>query len=287
MKDYLKLMRVHHYVKNLLIFAALACSGQLFDMARLIPAVIGFFAFCFISSAVYVCNDIQDKEKDAAHPVKCHRPIASGKVSVRSAWFLFAALLVLALGLNLLIPHIASTALLLLYFLLNVGYSKGWKHVPLLDVTVLVSGFLIRILYGAVLTGVTVSSWLYLTVIAVSFYFAFGKRRNELIRGGGENTRTVLKHYSVAFLDKNMYMCLTLANAFYALWSMDAATVAAYGGRAVVFTSPLVMLITMKYSLAIEGNSDGDPVEVLLHDRILFSLCVLYVLIMFGLLYIG
>ena len=211
MKRYLKLMRIHHYIKNILVFAALACSGQFFDVEKLSSAVAAFVAFSMVSSVVYIINDIRDREKDRKHPTKCNRPIAAGTVSVKSACVLAAVLLVIAVVCNGVTFHITSTLLLALYFALNLGYSFGLKNIPIVDISILVAGFLIRILYGAFVTGITISNWLYLTVIALSFYFALGKRRNELKQVGGE-TRKVLKAYPLNFLDKNMGMCLTLAN---------------------------------------------------------------------------
>lgn len=289
MKNYLKLMRVHHYIKNLLVLAALACSGQLFNLQKLSSGFFAFLAFCMTSSVVYIINDIRDKEKDQNHPTKCMRPIASGAVSVRNAWGLATFLLVAAALCNGMIFSGLSTLLLLLYLFLNLAYSFGLKNVPIVDITILVSGFLIRILYGALVTGIQISNWLYLTVIAVSFYFALGKRRNELkqvenVRG--EGTRPVLKDYPIGFLDKNMVMCLTLANIFYALWSMDKETAVHYRSGRLFFTVPIVLLITMRYSFDVEGNSDGDPVEVLLHDKPLLILCVLYLSVMFIILYL-
>ncbi len=286
MKHYLKLMRVCHYIKNLLVFAALACSGQLLNMEKLTSGIAAFVAFCMVSSAVYIINDIRDKEKDQKHPAKCRRPIAAGTVSVKSAWKLAVILLLIAVICNCLIFHVTSTVLLALYLVLNLAYSFGLKNIPIVDVTILVAGFLIRILYGAFVTGITISDWLYLTVIALAFYFALGKRRNELKQLGGGETRQVLKAYPVNFLDKNMGMCLTLANVFYALWSMDEKTMSFYNNQYLIFTVPIVLLITMKYSLDIEGESDGDPVEVLLHDKVLLTLCVLYLAVMFTILYI-
>ena len=103
---------------------------------------------------------------------------------------------------------------------MNIGYSFGLKDVPMIDITILAAGFLVRVMYGAAVTGSAVSDWLNLTVISVAIYCALGKRRNELKRTGS-GTRTVLKNYSPEFLDKNMYLCLALANVFYALWSTD------------------------------------------------------------------
>ncbi len=285
MKKYLKLMRVHHYIKNLLVFAALACGGQLFNLRKMKAGIAGFMAFCLTSSAVYVINDILDREKDRRHPVKCQRPVTAGTVSVKNAVILVVILLVAAAACNSLVFHPVATLVLVLYFCLNLSYSLGLKNIPILDITILVSGFLIRIIYGACVTGITVSNWLYLTVISLAFYFSLGKRRNELERSRGANTREVLRSYPAGFLDKNMYMCLALANVFYALWSMDENTIRMYGSTRLVFTVPLVLVITMKYSLDIEGDSDGDPVEVLLHDKILLCLCGAYLVLMFAILY--
>lgn len=286
MKNYLKLMRIHHYIKNLLVFAALACSGQIFKLEKLRSGITAFIAFCMISSVVYIINDIRDCEKDRNHPTKCKRPIAAGLISISSAWVLAIVLLSIAVVCNSFSFHISSTLLLALYLSINLAYSFGLKNIPIVDITILVSGFLIRILYGALVTEIIISNWLYLTVIALSFYFALGKRRNELKNIGGGETRQVLKEYPIDFLDKNMGMCLTLANVFYALWSMDEKTAAFYKNNNLIFTVPIILLITMKYSLDIEGESDGDPVEVLLHDKILLSLCVLYLAVMFMILYI-
>ena len=181
--------------------------------------------------------------------------------------------------------HWGSTLLLVLYFVLNLGYSFGLKNIPIVDITILVSGFIIRVLYGAVVTDIVVSNWLYLTVIAFAFYLSLGKRRNELKQIGSGETRKVLKAYPISFLDKSMGMCLTLANVFYALWSMDEKTMTFYNNKYLIFSVPIVLLITMKYSLDVEGESDGDPVEVLLHDKVLLALCVIYLAVMFLILY--
>ena len=286
MRHYIKLMRVHHYIKNLLVFAALACSGQIFRLDKLLIGTAGFLAFCMTASVVYIVNDIQDRERDRLHPTKCRRPIASGTVSVGRAKLLGFVLAVLALVFNGVTGHRSAGLLLILYLLLNLGYSCGLKNIPLVDVAILVAGFLIRMLYGALITGVEISNWLYLTVFSMALYFAFGKRRNELRNLSGKETRKVLEEYSLGFLDKSMYMCLTLANVFYVLWTMDEATIAFYNTRWLTLTAPIVLLISLRYSIDIEGESDGDPVEVLLHDRILLGLVIPYLLLMFWFLYL-
>lgn len=286
MNRYLKLMRVHHYMKNLLVFAALVCSGQLFVPAKLCAGVLGFFAFCATSSAIYIINDIRDCEKDRRHPTKCRRPIASGAVSVCNAIILAVVLFVLAALFIAPVFKLSAALLLLLYIVLNLAYSFGIKNVPIADITVLAAGFVIRVIYGAQLTEIIISNWLYLAVFAMSFYLALGKRRGELIQVADGDTRSVLKAYPLDFLNRNMTMCLTLGNVFYALWSMDQVTTAFYHNRLLIFTVPIVLLITLKYSLTIDTASDGDPVEVLIHDRALLLLVLLYLAVMLGILYI-
>ena len=279
-------MRVHHYMKNLLVFAALVCSGQLFVPAKLCAGVLGFFAFCATSSAIYIINDIRDCEKDRRHPTKCRRPIASGAVPVRNASILAVVLFVLAALLIAPVFKLSAALLLLLYIVLNLAYSFGIKNVPIADITVLAAGFVIRVIYGAQLTEIIISNWLYLAVFAMSFYLALGKRRGELIQVTDGDTRSVLKAYPLDFLNRNMTMCLTLGNVFYALWSMDQVTTAFYHNRLLIFTVPIVLLITLKYSLTIDTASDGDPIEVLIHDRALLLLVLLYLAAMLGILYV-
>ncbi len=285
MKKYLYLMRVHHYIKNILIFMPLIFSGGLFEWDSFVRTLLGTASFSLVTSAVYIINDIRDVEKDRLHPTKKNRPIASGAVAPAQAWLLMAVSLAAGIGLLALSgASAAGYALLLLYLVINIAYSMGLKDVPLLDIAILASGFLLRVLFGAVLTGTEVSEWLYLTVLSAAFYLGLGKRRNELQKRREGDTRKVLRYYTRDFLDKNMYMCLALLNTFYALWCKDITN----EGRAyAVWTVPIVILICMKYNLTVEGNSEGDPVEVLLHDKALLALCIVYGIVIMGMLYVG
>lgn len=284
-KYYIREMRIHHYIKNLLVFVPLACSGQLFDAAKLLSSLWLFLSFCFIASAVYFINDIRDIDIDRRHPTKSKRPIAAGQISIKSAIVFTAVLIAASVVFCILCFNIFAIVLLMLYFVLNLGYNLGLKNIPLLDVAILVSGFLIRTICGAAVTNIQISEWLYLVIIAVSFYLGLGKRRNELLRQG-DDSRQVIKKYSFAFLDRNMYVFMALIVVFYSLWTLDEKTVAAYHGSRLIWTVPVVIIIFMKYSLSIEGNSDGDPVEILLHDKALIGLCALYLSLMFVLLYV-
>ena len=172
----------------------------------------------------------------------------------------------------------APAGLLILYLALNALYSLWAKKIPLLDISILVSGFLIRIFYGASLIDAPVSAWLYLTITSMATYLGLGKRRNELQKRINENRELdgVLKSYPLSFLDKNMHMCLTLTNVFYALWTISPIPVfsAASDGR--IATVPLVLLICMRYSLLIETKTYADPVDVLTSDKVLVFLVLAY-----------
>lgn len=293
-KEYIKLIRVKHYFKNVLIFLPLIFSGNIFNIEKLIISIIGFIAFSFVASVVYIINDIRDIENDRKHPIKRKRPLPAGTVSKKEAIILAIVMLLIAYLLNTIIfvrcnmtiqNLVMSMILLSLYILLNIAYSFGLKNKPIIDIVILVSGFLIRILYGSAITNIEVSNWLYLTVISGSFYMGLGKRRNE-IKKQGDKSREVLKRYSKEFLDKNMYVCLTLSIVFYALWCVDSATIQRMGTNLMVWTVPIVMIILMKYSLDVEGDSYGDPVDVLFKDKILLLIVALYAISVFSIMYL-
>lgn len=287
MRPYLRLIRPKHWIKNLLVLLPLLCSGQFLQHDRLIPGILAFFAFSLLASSIYIINDVRDRENDRKNPSKCSRPIASGAVSISSAMLLFIAVLALALVCGGFAngTRVLCWVIFLLYFFLNLIYSFGGKNVPLLDIAILVSGFLLRVIYGGMVTGIPLSHWLCLTITAASFYLSLGKRRGELLKNP-DNPRPVLRYYSRDFLEKNMYMSVALAIVFYALWTVDASSVSRFGTTALVWTVPLVILIFMRYSLIVEDKTDGDPVEVILHDIPLLLLALLLGVIVIGLIYI-
>ena len=276
----IKLCRPKHWIKNFLIFAPLVFSGKLTDPQAFLVTLTGWFAFCFTASAVYVFNDLCDLKTDRLHEIKKNRPLASGRVSVKAAVLLLCALIACAFFINAEACSASDAAgMLALYLSLNVIYSLWAKKIPLLDIAILVFGFLVRIYYGAFLIDAPVSAWLYLTITTMAAYLGLGKRRNELQKRLNENLELdgVLKSYPVGFLDKNMYMCLTLTNAFYALWTISpvpALPENAADGR--ITTVPLVLLICMRYSLLIESHKSADPVDVLTPDKVLIVLVLLY-----------
>lgn len=286
--DIIKLMRPKHYVKNVLVFVSLVFTQNLFNISVLVKTIGGFVAFSLLTSVVYIINDINDVEADRQHDVKKNRPIASGAVSVPVACILAVVLFISSFAINFLCGRIlTSTVVLIGYFIVNLCYSLGCKHIPFVDIVLLVSGFLLRVIYGATLIGAGISSWVYLAIISLSFYMALGKRRNEIKKMGAKGTtRKVLSYYTYEFLDKFMYVCLTLSIAFYSLWSADKDIVQKYGTDKLVWTVPIVITLIMKYSADIETNSYGDPVDVIMHDKVLISLSIVYVLLLLSLIYL-
>ncbi len=282
MKNYIKLMRPKHYLKNILIFFPLIFSGLLFQKDKFLSCFIGFVVFSLVASSIYIINDIRDKEKDKMHDIKKNRPIASGKVSVFNAAILAIVLIFVALLLQyfFLSKVTVSYLYILVYMILNIFYSFGFKNIPLVDITILVIGFLIRVLYGASLIGITISNWLYLTIISISFYLGLSKRRNE-IKKSGSKSRKVLMYYNENFLDKNMYMCFSLAIVFYSLWASS------FNNQLMMWTIPLVILVCMRYSMDIEKDDFGDPVDVIYSDKFLLIFTFLIGISIVGIIYFG
>lgn len=277
------LLRPEHWIKNLLVGLPLLFSGNLLDPAFAIPAFLGFMAFNFASSAIYVFNDINDVDSDRKHPEKRHRPLASGAISITAARALGIACLVLALAFDAVagLPPSLHFALLCSYLALNVLYTLWLKHLPIYDVSALSLGFLLRVLYGGAICDIPISSWLFLTVLSLAFFFSLGKRRNE-IRTAGTKTRRALGKdgYTDSFLDRCMYVFLACGLVFYALW----ATTVRPGEHADSLQSVLLlssvfiaMFTCMLYTFDIEkSGANGDPVSTVTHDKALLAAIALW-----------
>lgn len=285
MKKWLKELRVTHYLKNCLLFVPAFFGGTIFESTNWVSLISGFVSFCMGASVVYLINDIKDIEKDRKHPQKKDRPIAAGEITIISAIIVAVGLLVLSYaGILIFVADVARTGALFVfscYLCVNILYSIfGWKKVPLVDVALLVSGFYLRVLMGAVITGNEISAWLYLVIISGAFYLAFGKRRNELKFLGNEG-RDVLSGYTETFLDKAMYSCMTMANIFFALWCIQIGDEQKY-----IILVPILMLICYKYSMDVEQDkNDGDPMNVILHDKVLLGMGLVFIVIILGLIY--
>lgn len=275
MIKYLQLIRVKHWIKNLLIFIPVIFSKSL-NYKNIIICILGFFSFSFLTSFIYIINDIKDIEKDKLHERKKNRPLPSGKIKKKTAIFISIVMLIISLLLNSTLSwknvNNYSYFFLIAYMLLNIAYSFGLKNVAIIDVIILSTGFILRVYYGAEIIGVNVSNWLFLTILSASLFLGLGKRKKEF--GDNKHSRKVLEKYSEEFLDKFQYLFLALTLVFYSLWTMES------NNSYLVFTIPIIIIIFMKYSLIIEKNDEGDPTTILYQDKLLFGLCFIYSLIM-------
>lgn len=279
-KSLINLIRARHWIKNLLIAIPAFFGATIIKNEVIYQLISGFLVFSFCSSAVYIINDINDIENDRQHPDKCKRPLASGAVSKREACILIAALFVLAIIINYLLCGLSFHAIIpWIYVILNIFYSISLKNKPVIDIILLVSVFFFRVFYGSAITGIRISGWLYLTVISLSLFLAFGKRRNEKM-SCGDSTRKVLSFYSLQYLNSNMYMYLTLFAVFYSIWSLNANDTGM-----MIYTTPLILIMMMRYSYKLEIDVNGNPVDMILSDKFLIIIGLIYTILIFTIIY--
>ncbi len=253
-----RLMRPRQWIKNLLVFAPLLFSASFLKPACDARALIAFVAFSIASSAVYILNDLMDVASDRLHPIKSvTRPIAAAWVRPRSAWILFAILIALTLT-TFAFDRMTAVALVL-YVLLNVAYSARLKHVPVLDLFILSSGFVIRVYVGAASIHVYLSFWMFITTLCLALYLAAGKRRQELVIMGAAS-RSVLARYTVGLLDYYALISAISAILFYGLF-------VATEKPALAITLPFVLFGLFRYRYVIDIKNEGEsPADVFWTD---------------------
>ena len=261
-------LRPWQWVKNLFVLAPAMFAHRIFSFEASSRAGLAFLLFCAASSAVYLINDLRDREADRNHPLKKHRPIASGTLSVRRAILLSAILAALAIGLGFqsLGSHFAGVVAL--YMVLNLLYSWRLKHVVILDVMILGLGFVLRVEAGAAAVQVAVSSWILLCTIFLALFLAFSKRRHELtlLADSAASQRRVLDHYSPLFLDQMINVVTASTVVCYSLFAMDPSSAERHG-RELVYTVPLVLFGVFRYLYLVYQRSDErNPTESLLTD---------------------
>lgn len=273
MKKYLDLIRIKQWIKNLLIFLPLICANVI-TKTNLLNTTLGFLSFSSLASFIYIINDIKDIEKDKLHDRKKTRPLPSGKITKKNALIIACILLIISLIINYLATNSIlnlSLYLLIAYLIINLLYSFGLKNIALIDIYLLTSGFIIRVYYGASLVKVSVSSWLFLTILSAALFLVLGKRKKELINS--KDSRKVLKDYNETFLDKFEYLSLGITIIFYSLWTIEQTN------KYLIYTVPIIILIFMRYSLTLEKGKDGDPTTILYKDKALLALSILYTIL--------
>ncbi|MBK6744555.1 MAG: decaprenyl-phosphate phosphoribosyltransferase [Hydrogenophilales bacterium] len=273
----LKLLRPHQYLKNGFVLLGVLFSGQWLEPVVL-QAFIAFMAFCAMSSAVYVLNDLLDIEADRQHPVKRNRPLAAGQVSVRTGWLLAAAASLLGMMLGALV-NAWVLGLLVIYALINVAYSIRLKHVVVLDVFIISAGFMLRILAGTSGLGIDPSSWLLLCGFMLTLFLGFTKRRSELLtleQSGVHDralTRQVLDDYSPIVIEQFMAISAACTILAYGLYTVSEDTVVRHGTDDLIYSLPFVVYGVFRYIYLLHRKGKGgDAARDLSDPHILTAL---------------
>jgi len=276
---YVKLLRVPQWIKNVFLFVPLIFSKHLFHYDYFITTVLGFLAFCLLSSIVYIINDITDIEADQIHPVKKNRPIASGRISVKRSSLITLFLVIL----NLLLLSLLNwqfAVMSLLYFLINLFYSLSLKHIVLLDIFSIAAGFMLRVGAGGFVINVEISSWLILTTMFISLFLAVMKRRSELELFYSESlnsTRKVLEFYSIGFIDQMATVAAAGVIICYALYTLSPRTVTIFNTENLIYTTPFVVFGIFRYMYLVIADKKGEyTTEIMLTDIPMITNIFLY-----------
>lgn len=267
---YLKLLRPHQWLKNLILFFPPFLGGVLLDPAMLKRGVLPFAIFCLASSSTYIFNDIRDCEKDRLHPRKKSRPIASGAIPVKSAMIIGGVLLLSSLLLSLQLSLVFFTWLAT-YLFLSFAYSVYLKDLPVFDIFCISSGFVIRLMAGGEAFGVVVSDWLFLSVLLLALFLSAGKRLGEKGELGAESGahRRSLSAYPEDVLDGFMYMTGSAVLVTYTMYVISM--------HKLIFTVPLCCFGLFRYVMLVKSGKSGDPTDSLTKDPVLFMVGLVWV----------
>lgn len=267
------LMRPAQWVKNVFVFAPLFFGGSLFDAENLLWSVLTAAMFCLMSSAIYCLNDIRDAESDRRHPLKQNRPVASGAVSERQAYGLVGALSVASMCIAMTLPPDrgrATATVLLVYFLMNVAYCLWLKHIAVVDVCVVATGFVLRVVAGSTATLIEPSRWIVLMTFLLTLFLSLCKRRDDVVRMNrtGEPPRRNTPRYNLAFTDHAITLTGTGCLVCYAMYTMSPDICGKLDTSHLYLTVVFVVVGLLRYmQLTMVDERSGDPTAALLHDR--------------------
>lgn len=264
-----RLLRVHQYIKNLFIFMPLFFAGQFNELISISHVFIAFIAFSLSASAVYILNDLQDIKADQLHPKKRFRPLASGAVTKNVAVGIMFALLLFSVSLMYWLSETA-TAVLLGYVALNIAYSFSLKHISILDITIIATGFVLRLFVGSTVTQTPLSMWIVIMTFLLALFMALAKRRDDVLlyNDSGEKMRKAVDGYTVQLIDAAMMIMASVVIVAYLLYTTSAEVVARLHSDYLYLTALFVILGVMRYLQItfVEMNS-ASPTRVVLTDR--------------------
>ncbi len=270
-----KALRPKQWVKNVLVFAAPAAAGAeaLFHQRVLLDVLLAFVVFCCAASSIYLINDAKDVAEDQQHPTKRFRPIASGKLPIQLAYVMAVVLIVASVGLSLLATAGVELAVVMaVYIALQLGYCFGWKHLPVIDIALVSSGFMLRCMAGGVAAGIELSQWFLLVAAFGSLFMASGKRYAEilLVERTGAKIRKSLAGYTPTYLRFVWTLAATAVVMSYSLWGFTLAN-AVEGAASIMYQVSMVpfTIAILRYAADIDRGNGGAPDEIALEDRVL------------------
>ena len=283
MKKTLLLIRPQQWIKNGFVLIPMFFGGRLLNVDDAIASVVTFFAFSCAASAIYCFNDIVDVDADRRHPVKCHRPIASGAVSVPTAYALMAVLALLSALLLFLLPQRAgeTAGIVAFYFLLNMAYCLWLKRHAIIDVCTVAFGFVLRILAGGMACDVAVSNWLVLMTFLLALFLSFAKRRDDVLRMNetGEPPRRNTIRYNLTFVNQAITVTGTVTLVCYIMYTVSPEVVSRFHAPYLYLTSIFVLVGLLRYmQLTVVDEVSGDPTKILLRDRFTQAIVVAWIM---------
>jgi decaprenyl-phosphate phosphoribosyltransferase len=278
MKHVLHLLRPKQYIKNFLVFSAIFFSFSFGDMEKLVRSVEAFVCFCIAASGIYIMNDIIDVDEDRRHPEKCHRPLASGDVSMSTAFMLAPVLLVLAL----IMSGAAGTGLFItvsLYIVINLLYTLKLKYVAILDIVCLAFGFLLRVMAGGIVTHIPISMWLVIMTFLLAVFLGIAKRREDVRLGErGLETRKNIYHYNLEFINATMVLMAGVIIVSYLLYTVSSEIQQKFSTNKLYISSLFVIVGILRYmQIVFVENGNTNPTDVLYRDRFLQIVIVLWI----------
>jgi len=283
----IRLLRLHHWIKNFFLFIPIFFAGEFFNIEKLISTFIGFFAFGLAASSIYILNDIQDIEEDREHPRKSTRPIAAGEISVKSGYII---LVVLAAAATLIAYFISNdfTLVLLIYIALNVGYSLGLKNKSILDILILASGFELRVIAGGVATDIPITQWLMVMFFLLALFLAIAKRREDvrLKEKMGVVTRKSSSGYNLEFLNGSLIFSSSIIVVAYLMYCLTSEVAIALNSKFLVATTIFVIAGLMRYmQIALVENNAGSPTKIIYTDKFVIITILAWMISFFIILY--
>jgi decaprenyl-phosphate phosphoribosyltransferase len=288
MRLYIQLIRPKDWAKNLFLFIPVFFAGKIFDYHTIMELLGGFVCFSLVASSIYIINDYRDIEDDKIHPLKKLRPLAAGTVSKISAVIICIAFLVIGFILAWFIRD-KFLFVLLIYFLLNLGYSFGLKSIPILDIFIVAIGFVLRVKAGAVIAFIGLSEWLVIMVFLLALFMALAKRRDDVLLklSSGTDMRKAVKGYNLEFINVALSLICAVTVVAYFMYTTSAEIVARLQTYRLYYTCLFVLAGIFRYlQLIFVQQNSQSPTKILYKDRFIQVTILLWIISFYIILYV-